>query len=217
MILKISSVSALNSGEEIRITFECISDDGSKSSCESFVIPSGKYLTMGLAKGECTTELYDDVACLSEVWQATKCGMRILANGACSQKALRIKLISKGFDKSVATEAVLQLEAMGLIREKENAVCVAQGFAMKLWGKRRIASGLYEKGYSSTAIEYALNTLEDNGTDYTESCKRLVEKSYSHIPKEQRERGKLIASLQRYGYSMSEIKQAFTLVNKKAD
>ena len=94
MTVFITSIGAINAGEEIRITFEIRSDGGDNVQREAFVISSRKYLVMGIEKGESTTDVYESVAREAEVWSAVKRGVALLNYGACSEKALRMKLAS---------------------------------------------------------------------------------------------------------------------------
>lgn len=208
MTLRIISLSAMNAGEEIKVTLEAISDSGENSSRESYIISSKQYLCLGLSKGECSPELYDEIARLSEIWQAVKRGTALLGYGACSEKALRVKLISKGFDKYVAEDAAAELVTMGLMCPAEDALREAQKLVAKLWGKKRIVAALYEKGYSPESVAYAMSSLEASGVDYVENCQRLISKRYGEMPDDPNEWRKACAALQRYGYSLSEIKDA---------
>ncbi len=209
MILSICSLYATGAGEEMCVTFECTSDDGLHSNKETFIISSKQYLTLDLSRGECSTELYETVVYESEIWQAVRRGVCFLGYGAYSEKALCSKLVMKGFSKEIAEEAVHHLVGMGLIRPKDDALCEARKSAEKLWGKKRIVAGLYEKGYSSDTVLYAVNALEDEGIDYVKSCRELIRKRYSDISDDSSARRKAYAALQRYGYSLSEIKEAF--------
>ncbi len=212
MTVSITSMTAMSAGEEIRVAFETVSDGGAERSRESFIISSKQYLALGLSKGRCDTDTYDDVAHASEVWCAAKKGIVLLGYGACSEKALRIKLVSKGFDKKCAAEAVEELVAKGLLRAEDDAARVAQKMAEKLWGKKRIMSALYEKGYSSDAVAAAIEGLEDAEVDFVGNCRALIEKRYPRFPEDARERLKMLAALQRYGYSLLEIKAAIELL-----
>ena len=209
MTLEISSIFSANAGEEIHVTFTLYDDEGTNSEKRTFVISAKQYLELGVTKGDCTTDVFESVSCASNVWQAVRKGISLLAFGACSEKALRIKLVSKGFSKEIAQEATQELVSMGLIDPDGDALREAQRQAQKLWGKRRIIAALYEKGYSEQSIAYAMQTLEDDGIDYVRSCERLILKKYVTLPYTPEGKRKLTAALQRYGYSLSEIKEAY--------
>ena len=208
MQVEITSLYSKNGGEEIVITFALTSDDGQNTERQSFTLSSKQYLILSPAKGESDTDTFDAVASAAQVWQATKRGIYILGYGACSEKALLSKLIAKGFERHIAREAVDELVARGLIRAADDASREAQRQAAKLWGRSRIVSALYEKGYSAEAVNAALDSLEDAGIDYVKNCRALISKKYRDLPSDPKERSKMIAALARHGYSMSEIKQA---------
>ena len=80
----------------------------------------------------------------------------------------------------------------------------------KLWGKKRIVSHLYTKGFDQKAVANALDELQN--VDYVENCKRLLLRDHKRqiaaIKEDSSQLSKLIASLYRMGYSFSEIKSA---------
>ena len=210
MNIRIISICSRSGGEETEVTFEIKSPSGEHCSKQSFIISSSSYLTLGLEIGASDTEQYDVVSREADVWSATKKALFLLGYGACSEKALRMKLISKGFDKEIAAEAVSSLSLRGLIREGDDATRVAEKMLAKLWGKKRIISGLYEKGYSAEAVSAAINALEDSGVDFVENCRKLIDARYSLDPSDRQSVSKVFSSLSRYGYSASEIKQAMS-------
>ena len=208
MRVSITSISATSGGEEIIVSFELAGDGAACREQRRFLISSKQYLVLGLSKGVCDTVTFDSVAHEAEVWSCVKKGMSLLGYGACSEKALMAKLVSKGFGRPTAEEAVEHIVARGLICAEEDATREAQRRVAKLWGRRRIIAALYEKGYSSEAVSAAMCSLEDEGVDFVQSCRRLIEKRYGGVPVDAAEIKKMTASLQRYGYSISEIKQA---------
>lgn len=215
MTVFITSIGAVNAGEEIRIAFEIRGDGTEHVQRESFMISSRKYLVMGLEKGECPTDVYETVAREAEVWSAVKRGVALLSYGACSEKALRMKLSAKGFDKEIAAEAVMEISSMGVMDADRDALVEAQKCVAKLWGKRRITAELFSKGYSSEAVGFAMRALEESGVDYAENCRRLMLKRRVRITDDLRERQKIFAAVSRYGYSASEIKEAYISLKYK--
>lgn len=209
MDISITSVRAISGGEEIEICFAI--SDGEHSQRQSFVVSSQQYLVMGLSKGKSCEQDYDEAARQSEIWSCTKKAMASLAYGNCSEKALRAKLVTKGFNRDVARTVVEQIASRGLLSERSDAAEEASKMAKKLWGERRIIAELYRKGYTDESVRYALCALEDDGVDYVESCRRLIMKR--GVPSDANETKKLFAALMRYGYSSSQIKQALECVN----
>lgn len=203
----VTSVCARSAGEEMDVSF-LVSDGAGNSESSKFTLSARQLLALGVTKGEADTRLFDEVSYAAKVWSATKKGMTLLGYGAKSEKALRIKLVSKGFDKDVAAEAVQTLVSMGLIRAEDDASQIAERLASKGWGRKRIVAGLYEKGYSAEAVAAAMDALEDMDIDFVRNCRELIKKRYGEVPSDPVEYGKMFSALTRYGYSSSEIRQA---------
>ena len=208
MRIFITSAVSRNAGEEIDVTFEITADGGEHTDRETFTVSSSQYLTLGISKGESDEEKYDEVLHAAEVWSAVKKGVSLLGYGSCSEKALRMKLVGKGFDREICAEAVEKIVAMGLLRACDDALREAQRQAEKLWGRRRIIAELYRKGYDAEAVASAMQALDDSCIDYAENCARLISRSYRRALTDPDGQKKIYAALMRYGYSPSEIKQA---------
>ena len=207
MRINLTSISARGGGEELDVTF-IIDNAGYDREKVVYTISSRQYLSLSLMRGETDTDTVDAVEHAANVWAATKKGILLLGYGAVSPRAMRAKLVSKGFDKAVAEEASAELVAMGVIAPKSDASALARRCVLKLWGRKRIAAELYEKGYSSDAVDAAMAFLDDSQIDFVENCCDLIKKRYDSLPDDPTERKKLYAALCRYGYSSSEIKQA---------
>lgn len=211
MTIIITSFSAA-SDDEIFINLQ-ISSDGNTEN-KKILISSSAFAELGLNKGECSIEKYESIEKISRSYLAYKRGLYILSYGACSKRMLISKLIAKGFDKGSSIDAAEKLSDAGFLCEEENAYREAQKDAAKLWGLNRIKASLIQKGYSSSAIESALFSLEDEGIDFTQSCVLLLDKRYPKLPTDRTEVQKLISALSRYGYSVSQIKAAYTRLVK---
>ena len=213
MDIRISAISGRSGGEEVEISFEI--SDGIHAEKSSFIISTAQYLVICPERGASDEQTFDEIKYASDVWSATKRGIFLLGYGACSEKALAAKLISKGFDREIAADAVNAIVAKGLLRPADDAAREAEKMIKKLWGKRRIIAGLYEKGYSADSVRAALYSLEKNGVDYEKNCKRLVREKYSNAELDVSAQAKLYSALARYGYSSSEIKSAILYLQKK--
>ncbi len=215
MTLKIIGISSRAAGQEICVTFELTGEAEGQVQRESFVISSRQYLMLCPQKGECSMEIYDEIAHAAQVFSALKRGISVLSFGAYSEKALIAKLKSKGFDREIAAEAVGELVSRGLLDAMSDAYREAQKQVSKLWGEKRIVAELYAKGYSGEAISAAMKALADEGVDYVANCRALIDKKYGEFPAESTERQKAISALIRYGYTTSEIKNAVSCKNTK--
>ena len=214
MQIEICSLSAAGE-DEIAVSIEMRAADRSEK--RRLVIPSETYIELGLSKGECSRELYDTLEREAEIYTAYRRGLAILGYGACSKRMLTSKLISKGIDRSIAGIAVEKIDSRGYIAEDASARREAERCAAKLWGESRIRAHLASKGYGKDAVDDAMFSLEDAGVDFEENCVKLVESKCKCIPTDKLAMQKLIASISRYGYSLSEVKSAInTVANKKS-
>jgi len=180
--------------------------DGERTQKKALVIPESRYFELKLSKGEIGEELFDILENDAKECAAYRRGIGILAYGANSERTLERKLRQRGFDTESAHSAVGRLGEEGFIDESADAVRLAESCARKLWGERRIIAHLREKGYGNEAIYAAEDALAE--VDFTENCRRLIEKKYKQFPKDKKEAEKAIAALIRYGYTLSQIKNA---------
>ena len=206
--MTVSIVSLAARGEdEIAVTFEIRS--GEHLQRESFTVSASAVADLRLRKGECDRVLYDTVAREAEVFAAIKKGLYLLGFGRCSEKMLCRKLTAKGIEREIATEAVAELTRRGYLNAVGDAKREAERQAAKLWGRRRIAAALFEKGYGQAEISSALDALEDDGIDYVELCAERMRRTLKALPQTPEQKQKLRTSLERYGYSSSEIRDAW--------
>lgn len=203
----------IGQSDDITVCFELAHGDNICK--EKFVISAEAYARLGLRKGESEQSVYDSVEKEAKVYSAFKKGTYVLGFGACSKNQLVSKLRSKGFDLSVANEAVERISLRGFLDENENAKREAERCCAKLWGESRIRAKLFEKRYCKDAVEQAMFFLEDSGVDFDANCKLFIDKHYRDIPRESKELQKLVAAVCRQGYSVSQVKSACLLLTKE--
>lgn len=209
--MTVSVVSLLaKGGEDIEVVFEI--SNGAHSQKEGFIVSSRTVADLKLRVGECDRELFDQVSREAELYRAVKRGINILVYGACSEKMLIRKLVAKGTDPEIALCAVRELVTRGYMDPHADAVREAEKCVNKLWGRRRITAELFKKGYSEHSVKQALYALEDNEVDFAEICAERLKRTVAELPDDPMERRKLVASLERYGFSGSEIKDAFRII-----
>lgn len=211
MRLAITSLSAR--GEDgIAVTFD-ISSEG-YSQRQTFLLDGRAVADLGLKVGECDRELFDETEYASKVCAAKKKALFLLGYGASSPKNLVRKLVMKGISKEVAADAVKVLLRDGLMTPSEDAKREAEKCVSKLLGRKRIAAALYEKGYSDRDIKYALDALDADGVDYIELCAERIRRNISEIPQTPEEKRKLVSKFERYGFTLTEIKEALIIAYK---
>ena len=205
--MTVSVLSALARGDnEIVVTLEI--KDGENFHREKYVLSATLFADLGIKVGECDREEFDRVCHASQVYAAEKRGLNILGFGSCSEKALYMKLVSRGISKDIASEAVERIAVQGYMNADGDALREAQKCVFKHWGKRRIAAHLHSKGYPDDSVKRALYALEDEDVDFTELCLERLRATYSELPSDRDELRKLVAALSRYGFSTSEIREA---------
>lgn len=195
-------------GEEISVSFALQS--GEYIEKKKFLLSTTQVADLGLRVGDCERECYDAVEYAAKLHFAIKRALTTLGYGSCSEKMLCRKLVMKGVERGVAEDAVAELCERGLLDSSASAVREVEKCIAKLWGRRRIVATLYEKGYSDRTIKEALSVLAE--VDEVELCVKRLEKQASEIPTDPTERKKLIASLERYGFSSAQIREAFVRI-----
>jgi len=214
MTLEITSIrSAPNDAVAIEIT----AGNGEHSCKETFVICARAYADMHICKGLCSKELYDTLERESKMHAAFIRWVYILGFGSCSEKMLLSKLVQKGIDKEIAKGALDRIRKRGYIDDTEGAVREAEKCVQKLWGVSRIKASLIQKGYSSEAADTAIFALEDAQVDFEENCAKLIERKYASLPTDRNDIQKMIAAMCRYGYSISQIKNAYASLAKERE
>jgi len=211
--MTVSVISVAARGEDdISVTLEI--KDGERIQRQCFLLSATIFADLGIRLGECDRDTFDTICGAAEQYRAVKRGLSILGYGTCSEKMLCSKLVAKGFSKDLAKAAAAELSERGFLNDLENAHREAERCVAKLWGRRRIASHLMQRGYSDTAIKSAFYALEDSGVDFTQLCAERLRNSVNMIPADPVARQKLMAGLSRYGFSGAEIRDAMGSVNK---
>lgn len=199
--------------DDIFVNFEL--KDGENRCKERFLIPLSVYASLGLSAGESTQSVFESVERESKIYFAYRIALRASCYGVQSRKTLIRKLVTKGCEAEFARLAVERLVENGFHDEQALAVREAEICARKLWGRARIKSELAKKGFGEDEIRQAFYALEDAGVDFAQNCRELLEKKYLPFPTDKKEAQKIIAALVRYGYSVSEIKEAISEMGRQ--
>ena len=208
MNIEVIALVAQNGGAETSVSIEL--SDGIHTELQKHTILTKQYAALRIKKGEINTERYEEIARAADICTAYKKGLSLLSYSSSSQKNLHYKLKSRGFSDEIASEAIEMLISERYVDEESSCTREAQRCIQKLWGKKRIVSHLYTKGFDQKAVANALDELQN--VDYVENCKRLLLRDHKRqikaIKEDSSQLSKLIASLYRMGYSFSEIKSA---------
>ena len=212
MKIEVISVGAVSEGAEMIISVS-VSDGDGRSEKRKFLIFTEQYLELGIRKGQIIDEeTFDKLEELSKQCRAIRKGADLLSYSASSKVRLAHRLRSKGIDKESAESAAKHLEKMGLIDEEADVERQVASYLKKLWGKKRIYRELCAKGYSGDIVSENISFIDEE--TFVQNCATLIKKKYCVIPDEPNEVKKIIASLVRFGYTFSEIKEAFRIIQE---
>lgn len=193
------------------VSLQLIYDNNGETSAENKVFSFFReiYGELPLKDKELTEEEYDTIAHAAEVTAAVKKGLNLLSFSSNSEAMLAVKLRRRGVSADVAEEAAAFLSRHGYINETGDAKREVERCLRKHWGLSRIVAHLKSKGYDEQTVNDIETDLENE--DFSEHCAKLIEVNYDEIPEDPHERRKLIASLARHGYTMSEIEAGIKL------
>ena len=108
------------------------------------------------------------------------------------------------------------MEHRGYIDEKKQIGLLCDTFLRKKFGKLKIKNELIVKGYAREDVEeYVSRHLAD--VNFAENCAYIIENKYFPIPKDPKELAKMMGALMKYGYTISDIKEAVRLVSERGN
>ncbi len=199
--MQIISIKSADGGGAVRIT--ALSADGERL---SFYLLKSSYDSLSLATGEHDDSFIDTLTHLDAVASAVKAGRRTLAYGANSAKALRTKLLRKGFSPSVVSPAIDILVRESGMDESADAMRLCELALGKNLGASRIILYLKNRGYTDDSLTEVKKYLSE--IDFSVLCRRSLEKKYRVFPSDEGERQKCIAYLLRQGFTYADIRRA---------
>lgn len=206
-IVKISPAAG---GEELALTIEITDEKGLRR--ENHCIAAQYFGETALpshidAPYAADAELLSQIRYLSLRTEAVRAGLRLLEFSFNTKKNLRSKLIRKGFPLESADEAVAFFAENGYIDEAGQAEMLAEELAeKKKYGKNRIKTELFAKGFESDVIR---ETLENAEIDFPGHCAERIEMMGGReIFAEPKSKQKAMTALLRYGYSYDDVREA---------
>ena len=134
--------------------------------------------------------------------RALRSALNILAYAECTEKTLRKKLIDKGNDEESVEFAVDYMLKHRYLDEKRYIFRLVEYLGnVKLYGRRRIAVEIKQKGFDQETIslyfDQAISSLDEK-----ENCRKALQKIRKDDPK------KSVEALMRRGFLYSDIKAA---------
>lgn len=210
LTITVRALRAQHEGAEMLV--QLLLENGEHQEQKSLVITTEQYCEFKLTRGLISEEVYEQLEEAAELCRALRSGESLLSYGANSVQALTRKLIGKGYKREVAAQAAERLAGYGLIDETRDMRREVEKCLRKLWGSKRISAHLWSKGYATETIQELPELLKD--VDFSQNCAALIKKHYGEVPADPDEHRRMIASLSRYGYSISEIREAIRLLCK---
>lgn len=208
LTITVRSLRSQHEGAEILVGI--LLESGEHKEQKSLPLTAEQYYEIKPTKGIISEEQYERLEDASRLCQALRCGEHLLSYGSNSAQTLARKLTQRGYSREVAQNAALRLCDMGLIDEKKDVRREVEKCLKKLWGSKRISAHLWSKGFAQESLEDLSEILGE--VDFSANCATLIRKHYGEIPDTPDELRRMTASLARYGYSMSEIKEAIRIL-----
>ena len=206
----ITKISPANGGEEVALSLEITDENGLRR--ENYRIAAQYFGETALPSFSeerlaADKELLALIRYLSLRTEAIRTGLRLLEFSFNTKKNLKSKLVSRGFPAETAEEAVSFFAENGYIDEAGQAEMLVSELAeKKKYGKTRIKTELFKKGFTPDVIREALENTE---ADFVQACtERISMMGGKEIFAEPRQKQKAIAALLRYGYSYDDIREA---------
>lgn len=135
-----------------------------------------------------------------------------LSRRSHSIKELKLKLL-KSVDEYSADKAINKFIEMGYLDDEKFAYEYADYLLkFKNYSDRHIRQELYQKGIDNDII---FNVLEDLETDNVNCAVRIINKSYINKLNTEGGKEKVIAALMRRGFSYSDIRSAFNVIENE--
>lgn len=123
-------------------------------------------------------ETFTEIKTVADRYEVLKSALSILAYADNSRRQLYLKLKRRGFADELIRGAISECERLGYLNEQRQLSNLVYAYAKtKLYGRDRIVSALYAKGYPTASIRSAINELCDVGEiNFDELSERLLSK-----------------------------------------
>lgn len=211
MTVTVRSLHAQNDGAEVAV--RVLLENGEHREEKRLLLSAEQYFEIKPTRGVISEELYDRMEEASVLCQAIHTGEHLLSYGANTVQQLTQKLLRRGYLRETAATAARKLEEMGLINEQNDLQRELEKCLRKLWGAKRIQAHLWSRGFGAEAMAELPTLLLE--VDFVGNCAAMIRKHYGSLPASLDDRRRIIASLGRYGYSLGEIRAAFSIVERE--
>ncbi len=208
MKIYIVSYKPVHQGAGIKIELMLENEHSGERADASVIISFDDYsmMTKIIKTGEISEEIFCVLEEKSRIYAAFSYGMYLLEYGECSRKKMVYKLTRKGHDRESAERAADMLVCAGYIDEFELIhEAMLHACRNKCYGRKRIISELYSKGFERDDIREAFRLYEGE-LDYEGARRELLRRKYgTEEPQfsDIKEKQKMLAMLYRYGHDAS--------------
>ena len=162
------------------------------------------YRSLEISRGDEITEpVLDEIIGDDHRFRATKKALSLLSISDVSEKALVLKLRRAGYSRETAEAVAAEMMSLGYIDEaRQLSRLILREANEKLRGRGQIIPRLIGKGYSSRAIEGALDALISSGElSFEDNARALLEKMLPEDSTEDEAR----AILYKHGYGAMDL------------
>ncbi len=204
------SIRSCHEGAEVALSIRL--ESGEHAETRTLMLTMEQYLELKPTKGPLDEETFEHLEEASLLCRAIRAGEHLLSYGANTVQRLSRKLIQKGFSREVALRAAEHLASIGLINEDKDLVREIEKCTRKLWGSKRIMAHLWNRGFAPEAMETVQEHLSE--IDFPLLCASLIRRHWGGLPADGEALRHMMAGLARYGYSVSEIREAIRLVRQ---
>ena len=175
---------------------------------ENFIITINDMHSLSLSSNSEGTflseELYSNVLSLDEKLRCMKKALAAVARTSSSRRQLFLKL-KREFNADAINACLDKLEKIGYLNDTELAKRYAELYAKKRFGKTRISTELFKKGFGREDINTAIECLTLPEDEMFENISSLLEKKFRS---KAFDKNKAYAYLRGMGYDSGEIKSA---------
>lgn len=165
---------------------------------ERYLIDTETFLLSGYRQGDTLSfEEFKELQIQSQNNRAYEKALYLLEYRAHARGELWQK-ITREYPKEAAEQALVRVEALGLINDHDFATRLAEELTtQKGYGKARVKADLQRRGIDREIIDTVLENLPQ---DQTESCRMYMTKKCKTPPTDPKEQAKLLAGAVRRGF-----------------
>lgn len=177
---------------------------GEGDEVKKYSVTESLFLSLELSRGDEITEpVLDEIIDDDHRYRSTKKALSLLSISDVSERALVLKLRRAGYSREIAEEVAADMMSLGYIDEaRQLSRLILREANEKLRGRGQIIPRLIGKGYSSRAVEEALDALISSGElSFEENARRLLEKMLPEDSTEDDAR----RLLYKYGYGAKDL------------